>query len=142
MKIDFPLLSFFKKLEKKQKVVLIILSAVLLFDVVFAIVKFSSKQLSPSDFVIEGSDQKSERIYGLNSNAKKGKISKSGYAFYEFTKQQREVLYNFYVEGKAVNFTLRIGVKGAGTKIDIKKKKIIFFILVICILLILIKKEN
>ena len=113
---------FFKKLEKKQKVVLIILSVVLLFDVVFAIVKFSSKQLSPSDFVIEGSDQKSERIYGLNSNAKKGKISKSGYAFYEFTKQQREMLYNFYVEGKAVNFTLRIGVKGAGTKIDIKKQ--------------------
>ena len=76
MKMNFPLFNFFTKLEKKQKIVLIILSAILLFDIVFAIVKFSSKQYSPSEFIIENSEEKPSRVYGLNSNAKKGKITK------------------------------------------------------------------
>ena len=52
------------------------LTAILLFDIVFAIVKFSSKQYSPSELVVENSSEKPSRVYGLNSNAKKGKITK------------------------------------------------------------------
>ena len=121
MKMNFPLLNFFNKLEKKQKIVLIILSAILLFDVVFAIVKFSSKNYSPSEFIVETSEEKPSRIYGLNSNAKKGKISKPGYAYYEFTEKQKEALYNFYENEKPLTITLRIGVKGAGKKVELKK---------------------
>ena len=121
MKMNFPLFNFFYKLEKKQKIVLIILSAILLFDIVFAVVKFSSKQYSPSEFVVENSEEKPSRVYGLNSNAKKGKITKTGYAFYEFTEKQKEVLYDLYENEKSLSIILRIGVKGAGKKLELKK---------------------
>lgn len=110
MKIKVSLLEDFKKLDKKQKIISCILVLVLIFDITFFAIKFNSKQKSPSNLIFT-SELENNKIYALNINSKRGSIKKSGYAYYEFSLEQIENLWQLYKQKKSLSLTLRIGVK-------------------------------
>jgi hypothetical protein len=102
--------KFWQRLTKKQKIVLSMLCALLVLDIAMLIVKY----LSPSSPVTVSFPSEMHAVPGhlraLNANART-LSPKAGYAYYKFTKFQRNKLHAYFEENGDAAVVVQIHVK-------------------------------
>lgn len=113
MKMKLPDFIKLPELSKKQIVIFTILCVLLLIDLVMLIHKWSTKT-SPIVLQFQEEGLIPEKMKALNSAAGRGKIEKSGYAYFEFTENQKNNLRLFYKENTNASVVLQISVKHSG----------------------------
>ena len=118
MKIDLKVLKLkflklidqIKALEKKQKILILIVILFLLTDLIFFSVYITRSHFSKVSVFFDNSSESAGKILGYNSKSYSGKIKK-GSVCYLFTKNQLDALKKYYDLYGSVGINVRVGVK-------------------------------
>lgn len=97
----------FNSLEKKQKIVNLLLAAVVLVDIILAVVLIFGKKSSSVRLETVAS-KKISALIALDSPARKGSIADNEYAHFKFTKDQKEEFCEVFEENGTVALTIRV----------------------------------
>lgn len=92
----FRLPVFFDRLEKRQKILVAVVAALLVLDAVVIVVRLCLPNYSYAGFAVENSRYPVQRMVALNSSAGKTVLSENEYAFFRFTDAQQKQLTEFY----------------------------------------------
>lgn len=102
--------QFFVGLEKKQKILIAIIAALLVLDAAVIAVRLSLPNYSRAFFEIDGSSLPPQRMIALNSAAKKAHIPGQSGAFFRFTDAQKKQLSDFYAENGNCSISILLDV--------------------------------
>ena len=103
------MVSFFKKLTIKQKILLGMLTLVLAFDIGLLAKKYLSKTAPLSLVFPEEMQAPESKLTALNANAK-SKKAQAGYAYYRFTEQQQQFVDSYIARRGDAALSVRVRV--------------------------------
>lgn len=101
---------FFSGLEKKQKILVVLIAALLVLDAAVIAVRLSLPNYSRAFFEIDSSSVPPQRMIALNSAAGKSRIAGESGAFFRFTDEQKKRLSDFYAAHGTCSISVLIDV--------------------------------
>lgn len=103
-------MNYFSALEKKQKILVILIAALLVLDAAVIAVRLSLPDYSRAFFEIDDSSVPPQRMIALNSAARKTRIAGESSAFFRFTDAQKKKLSDFYMQQGNCSISVLIDV--------------------------------
>ena len=125
----FRLPVFFDRLEKRQKILLAVVAALLVLDGAVIVVRLCLPDYSYAGFAVENSSYPVQHMVALNSSAGKTVLPASEYAFFRFTDAQRKQIAEFYEQNGTCSISVSAVVPAVSSRLysSLMEKELPFY---------------